>query len=90
MLAGCFIRYATNITPLSHLSVVAAKSEEYNDSLPPDTLRFFFSSKDLHNRTYAYSFRGGLEKITGNAIDIKVMCEMITFRLPISNCNETS
>ncbi|CAH1406227.1 unnamed protein product [Nezara viridula] len=71
LLAGCFIRYATHITPLSHLSVVAAKSEEYNDSLPPDTLRFFFSSKDLHNRTYAYSFRGGLEKITGNAIDIK-------------------
>lgn len=55
------------------MTVEAVNPQEYNDSLPPDTLRFVYSSNSkLPNKTYAYTFKGGLDKITGNAIDIKV------------------
>ncbi|KAK9504910.1 hypothetical protein O3M35_009080 [Rhynocoris fuscipes] len=75
LIVGCFIRFTTNQTPVSHMTVVQNKGGDYNNSLPPDTLWLRFTSsggsQPLVNKTYAYSFRGGLEKVTGNAIDIK-------------------
>lgn len=76
LIVGCFIRFTTNQTTVSHMSVVQENGSDYNNSLPPDTLWLRFTSSSgsqpLVNKTYAYSFRGGLEKVTGNAIDIKV------------------
>ncbi|XP_073992559.1 na[+]/H[+] hydrogen exchanger 3 isoform X2 [Rhodnius prolixus] len=75
LIVGCFIRFTTNQTTVSHMSVVQENGSDYNNSLPPDTLWLRFTSSSgsqpLVNKTYAYSFRGGLEKVTGNAIDIK-------------------
>ncbi|XP_014239165.1 sodium/hydrogen exchanger 7 isoform X2 [Cimex lectularius] len=74
LIMGFFIRFAAVQTPVSHMGVVEQPGGKYNLSLPPDTLWLHFSSQGSTqqlNKTYAYSFRGGLDKVSGNEIDIK-------------------
>ncbi|KAL1123386.1 hypothetical protein AAG570_002468 [Ranatra chinensis] len=75
LIVGCLIRYTNSSTEVSHMTVIQAEKDDYNLSIPPDTLWLRFTSPDsshpLANKTYSYAFRGGVAKVVGNAMDLK-------------------
>ncbi|KAI5635735.1 sodium/hydrogen exchanger family domain-containing protein [Phthorimaea operculella] len=76
LIVGAIIRYAGSTNQLTYVDVHQGPNSTYNESVPPDVLRFYFSSKDpgdalVKNKTYAYSFRGEIHNLEQNEIDLK-------------------
>ncbi|KAJ0182635.1 hypothetical protein K1T71_002004 [Dendrolimus kikuchii] len=79
LIVGAIIRYAGSTNQITYIDVHPAPDTTYNQSVPPDMLRFHFPDKiqispgdaPVPNKTYAYSFRGEIVNVEQNEIDLK-------------------
>ncbi|KOB73833.1 Sodium/hydrogen exchanger, partial [Operophtera brumata] len=79
LIVGAIIRYGASTNQITYLDVHPDMDTKYNQSVPPDMLRFHFPDKiqisggeaPVPNKTYAYSFRGEIVNVEQNEIDLK-------------------
>ncbi|XP_071516129.1 sodium/hydrogen exchanger 6 isoform X2 [Panulirus ornatus] len=69
LIVGAILRYSGDSTSLSHIRVIEAKGQSYNENAPPDTLWLKYTHGNFsQNRTYAYSFKGEIPESLENEI----------------------
>ncbi|KAG0711168.1 Sodium/hydrogen exchanger 9 [Chionoecetes opilio] len=69
LIVGAILRYSGDNASLSHMRVVPAKGEVYNENVPPDTLWLKYAyANSSQNRTYAFTFKGEIPEKLENEI----------------------
>lgn len=70
LIVGAIIRYGGSSNHVLNMNVLP-KDDDYNSTIPPDTLSLHFSTNLKSNKSYQYIFRGEIVDFQNTEIDIK-------------------